>query len=1648
MQDLQLDENRKGQLDTNIKKMLEGGATQDDVMKYATDFKGQFGQKKNPVGNVLNNGTSNTSQSKLPSQLPSPNTKTDFLQQGYDLASGKNLNKSVPQSIGEGVSRDKKKNDSLIGGIYNTLVGSLSRLAGGLVEIGESIDRPLQKLFKDDQKPEDIVWHAPVNSGRELVVDAIDNTLRSSSSSRENEQARSKFDITDGVSGSDIKAMAFQAPSQLADMLAGAFTRGSSFFAQSVNDNAKELEENPNSPKLTDGQRMGYLFTQAAVQAALEKFALNKVFKATGLGKVAAQKITAEITEELIEKGVKATAKQIEEMALKKVASFASKAKRVGIKTATSAGVEGGTEALQSVGSDAIKLLTNKFKGEELFDEGDITANMVKNMLNAGVQGAAFGGVFGGGASVLNNTNKALRNDIAKGSNLEAVQQKIAEQIELGNITEDEAAAANITAQQYAQIASKIPTEIPEEKKYQIIGGIEQRENLKRTIEETVKEAQEIDNAFPEYKQGKQDQIDLLNDKLEQTNDYINEIVTGKPTKYSKKVDGRTTSFYKTEPNGKETQISREYYDLAIAAREETDRKNVIRETVPTGNITDGVTIQLPKPEKTLLQEDVEASQTAEIPKSTETENIAVEKVNPIIEPTKTEPNGQTQEKREERGDVLEPETATEGTGGEQPPVTETSGVTVERPKTELSFKGLQDVSNEFGYQDVKSRESVTDVQERQNATNTANEWVEKGEYADKIEDMLSKVDNGDMALTAKQRLILQQHLANEAGKLRKISDINSPEWDKQHGVVERIRNIGLKARQEAGAGLRIGNDLRSHPIEDFDAAFTAKKEATGVDELTQKQKEEVAEQIKIYEEKTKEAEAKVSEMQELMAKMNAEKEFQEAKKSTPRTKKSKEDYTKIREDLKTSIREKWANAGKDGTLSSDLPFRKQIAAIAPDVAKLVRTYVDEGFTELKDVIEKVRGIIPELSEKDVNDIIAGEYNQKKEPLSKLQSDLRDLKDEAKLLNELEKVKNGVPKTEKQKVERNQKIKDLQEQLEKLKKDTGYNDLSKLKSIKSRNEADTKKINERIQNKDFDNTPKPKSIFDDKELQSKYPKEYKETLDAIKAKEDVKQQFDLALFKDERSRDNKAQKFGRHVGKAVNTLKAIKTGIDLSGIGIQTLFSSLARPRVGLKSIGTSLEQLASKKKFDRWLTELHNSEMYPLMEKSGLAITEPNNLKAQAEEAFSGRYSKIKIRGKEYDLPDRILAPFERAFTSLGNSSRALAFSLRAEKYLDQGFTFENNPKLFKSLAERLNTQTGRGKLNEKIQAANEIVSKGIWSPRLLASRLNLLGVTDLVSKIPGAGKLGTKGFYSQMHPTERAQALKDIGRGITTIVAVTAALAYSTGGEVDWNPFSSTFMTIKWDNGKSTNLTGGMSSLIRYILQVSFAKEYKDGEWKDINSIDRALRFFRSKTPPVTGALINARQGKDFMGKPTSLGEEAIQLFKPISTEPLMKGFKEDGIIGSFAKIPEFLVSSTGFNIRDEKEFDGKDDDLKTLLRRNMTSEEQNKKEFRNYKQSGRPITKSEEKQYNKERDAYIEIRLTDLWNGKDDENIVKDVENNTTPTLTWQQMSREQIKDAITKIKQDATDEIKKRLFGEKKIPWKEKKLNKQLQRLKKL
>ena len=554
-------------IDFDFGGAYKAGASDEDVLNYLNQ---NYGSVKKKVGGEVS--------VPIPSKLPSKSYLSEgdkMAQRGFEVA---------PNTISEGVSKDSTKDESVLAGIYNSIVDRVGSVVGGVAS-SEAMN-PAAKIFKgistkfkeaiagkpaisEEGKVSPLQTKIDEKAWREAASGLVEKA-RSAKSSKEFEKKSSQFDVFDGgISMQDVKGMAFQAPSQLIDMAMGAFTGGGSFLAQSWNDNAKDLEENPNAAKLTDNQKFGYLYLQSLTQAALEKFSLDKITKNTGLTKKVQQKIASEVIDEFVQKGIKATGREVEDAIINKASKLINKIKNVGIKAATGFITEGGTEGAQQMASDAIKLVTNKIAKHDIFDEQDIKDNFIKNAVNSAVMGGVMGGVLGGFGAGLSNTNKAIRKQISEiqsPEELKAVQTQINEQVELGNITPEEAQAANIKAQDYAQIAAKIPSEINPEKKYLIIGGIEQRNALKSDIDKLNTEMQGMDESL---QKDKKSQVELLQAKLDQVDDHINTIVSGEAPEYIEK-DG---NYFKVI-DGEEVKISKPYYELAKAAEEENNRKN------------------------------------------------------------------------------------------------------------------------------------------------------------------------------------------------------------------------------------------------------------------------------------------------------------------------------------------------------------------------------------------------------------------------------------------------------------------------------------------------------------------------------------------------------------------------------------------------------------------------------------------------------------------------------------------------------------------------------------------------------------------------------------------------------------------------------------------------------------------------------------------------------------------------------------------------------------------------------------------------------------------------------------------------------------------------------------------------------------------
>jgi hypothetical protein len=233
--------------------------------------------------------------------------------------------------------------------------------------------------------------------------------------------------------------------------------------------------------------------------------------------------------------------------------------------------------------------------------------------------------------------------------------------------------------------------------------------------------------------------------------------------------------------------------------------------------------------------------------------------------------------------------------------------------------------------------------------------------------------------------------------------------------------------------------------------------------------------------------------------------------------------------------------------------------------------------------------------------------------------------------------------------------------------------------------------------------------------------------------------------------------------------------------------------------------------------------------------------------------------------------------------------------------------------LARLLNNETGRGTMNKTIRNANKFISVGIWSPRLMASRINILGL----------GELSGSGYYRNLSPEVRKMAAVDLANFIVTGSLMMAGLALM-GGEADLDPRSQTFGTVKIGT-RTYNIWGGFTQYVRLFAQNAFQEKVKQGKTVDFEKVktadgvgtttwEEALRFGRGKLNPFFSTVVNVADGQDYMGKPNTPASLATNLAVPLSLREIPDIIKRDGVAGLYG---QWLWQFQGVGVYDDRDF-----------------------------------------------------------------------------------------------------------------------------------
>ena len=731
------------------------------------------------------------------------------------------------------------------------------------------------------------------------------------------------------------------------------------------------------------------------------------------------------------------------------------------------------------------------------------------------------------------------------------------------------------------------------------------------------------------------------------------------------------------------------------------------------------------------------------------------------------------------------------------------------------------------------------------------------------VESLIKKLEDGNPP-SGVENVILAKYLGVLNADFDKTK--NKETLAKIERVVSALDIIGT-IQSEAFRTRKI-----MKPKEDTLAQyFMDEKADAGVEELTEEQEATITREYEEIKAAKEALQKKVEELQEQNAKLLAEGNIAEEKKKVKKTRKTDSDFKQERKNIVTNIKDKLKKARTQSNVTV-VPYANELFTISPEIAKLVKSYVEQGIVKLEDIVDNIHELlkddIKDITKKDVQDLIAGEYQKKKPTKNELAAKVRDLKTEAKLLTEYEKLEAGVPKTERQKIEKNRELADLRKKIKE-------NDLTKLSEAKSRMKAQIEKVEQQIAKGDFEKAPEKKVIKLDEEgrkLQAKLTK--------LKKERDVRR---LTL---QYQKQNKVQRTFNKVLEVFNIPRSLMASTDFSAPLNQAVIATINYPKEAKDAAVQMVKAAASQEAFDNWFYDLKETPRYELMNKLKLGITDPFNPELQArEEAFMSGYAE-QIPGV-----GKLVKGSERAYVQYLNKLRVDLFNKFVDRFESQGKTYENNKKLYESTAKYINNITGRGELGPLKKFA-PLFSALFFSPRLMAARINMLNP-----------------YYFVTLPTElKKQYGKDMGTalGLLSTMLTLFSLYGKTQDDddedkitVETDPRSSDFGRVKQGDTR-WDFSGGFQPYLRAVTQFTTGERKKtstgeimemEGKIPGTGRQDIVLGFFRNKLAPVPSMIIDFTTGKNAVGEKVELKDELLKNVIPLSFQSIYEGYEKKG-------------------------------------------------------------------------------------------------------------------------------------------------------------
>ena len=424
-------------------------------------------------------------------------------------------------------------------------------------------------------------------------------------------------------------------------------------------------------------------------------------------------------------------------------------------------------------------------------------------------------------------------------------------------------------------------------------------------------------------------------------------------------------------------------------------------------------------------------------------------------------------------------------------------------------------------------------------------------------------------------------------------------------------------------------------------------------------------------------------------------------------------------------------------------------------------------------------------------------------------------------------------------------------------------------------------------------------------------------------------------------RDPLYKRLGELFANATGGIRAALTSYDLSAAGRQALYGTVMNPREAAEGFKAQIQALRmTRAEFDSMMMRLQDKDFNPYAEiakAAGLHFSE-SATKATAltaEEAFmNGKWAE-KLPGVKQS---------EQAYIAYLNKLRVELFNKHMRMLEQSGIPLldqeEGVSQVVRDVAYMVNTLTGRGemslfhmspnsKLGKKLQLdqgwapgkesmdkAHRVLTSVFFAPRFAASRAALM--RDTVQAMIGGG----------LDPVVSRQYMKNVIGTIGVMTSVAGGLAAMGVGTFNADPRKKDFGVLKV--GKTRyDLYGGLKPWAKITATLGadqywsgrnrLPKKYGDGPMTKTKT-GEVGRFVQSKLSPLAGFIMEGMTGEDFMGRKSSLWQNAYGHSVPMIAQTIIDLYNEDELDQLPFAVPAAVVG-LGVNTYSERRFNRRD-------------------------------------------------------------------------------------------------------------------------------